>query len=117
MSRTIAVFGIFIAILAVSLCAGCLTYSIHDATYGGDGITVRVSNNGELTDKAMQVTIYNISGYRQVQMEKIVQSVCLEPGENTVIFPVELEPGNYRLHIYITKDGERISSVIRDIEV
>ncbi|MBT8507777.1 hypothetical protein AZH53_05015 [Methanomicrobiaceae archaeon CYW5] len=117
MSRTIAVYGIFIAILAISLCAGCLTYSIHDATYGGDGITVRVSYNGETTDKAMQVTIYDLSGFRQVQVDKIVQPVTLEPGENTVVFPVELEPGNYRLHIYITKDGERISSVIRDIEV
>ncbi len=117
MSRTFAVYGIFIAILAIALCAGCLTYSIHDATYDGDGITVQVSYNGETTDKAMQVTIYNLSGYRQVEMEKIVQPVTLEPGVNTVIFPVELEPGNYRLHIYITKDGERISSVIRDIEV
>jgi len=117
MSRTFVVYGIFIAILAIVLSAGCLTYSIHDATYDGDGITIRTSYNGETTDKAMQVTIYDLSGFRQVQVDKIVQPVTFESGENVVFFPVELESGKYRLHIYITKDGERISSVIRDIEV
>jgi hypothetical protein len=43
--------------------------------------------------------------------------VKLKNGENTVKIPVSLQPGTYKLNIYLIQEGERKTAVIRDIVV
>ena len=44
-------------------------------------------------------------------------SAKLNTGDNTVLIPVVLAPGNYKLKMYLIQNGERKTAVIRDIVV
>jgi hypothetical protein len=43
--------------------------------------------------------------------------VKLETGDNTVLIPAPLAPGNYKLKMYLIQNDERKTAVIRDIVV
>lgn len=117
MSRIGVVTGLFILLALIVVSAGCLSYSIGTVAYDGNAVHVSVENNGDARDAAMQITVFDLSGFKQVEIHKIVRSVHLSPGTNDVAFDVALEPGSYRLFIYMMQDGERLGCVIEDLEV
>jgi len=117
MSRIGVVTGLFILLALILVSAGCLSYSIGTVSYDGDAVHVQVDNTGEARDVAMQITVFDLSEFRQVEVDKIVRSVHLNPGTNDVAFDVALGPGPYRLYIYMMQDGERLGCVIEDLEV
>ncbi|WAI01503.1 hypothetical protein [Methanogenium organophilum] len=117
MSRIGVVTGLLIILAVIIVSAGCLSYSIGTVLYDGDAVHVNVDNKGEARDAAMQITVFDLSGFKQVEVDKIVHSVHLSPGTNDVTFDVALEPGSYRLFIYMMQDGERLGCVIEDLEV
>lgn len=117
MSRIGVVTGLFILLALILVSAGCLSYSIGTVSYDGNAVHVQVENSGAAMDAAMQITVFDLSDFRQVEVDKIVQSVHLSPGTNDVSFDVALGPGPYRLYIYMMQDGERLGCVIEDLEV
>jgi len=117
MSRIGVVTGLLLFMAVIAVSAGCLSYSIGTVSYDGDAVHVSVDNKGEARDCAMQITVFDLSDFKQVEVDKIVRSVHLDAGINDVTFDVDLQQGSYRLYIYMMEGGERLGCVIEDIEV
>jgi hypothetical protein len=43
--------------------------------------------------------------------------VKLESGNNTILIPGTFKPGTYKLYMYVLRNGDRETAVIRDIVV
>ncbi|MCX6683671.1 MAG: hypothetical protein NTZ37_02935 [Methanoregula sp.] len=107
---------LIICVLLVVL-SGCISAQVGDARYHNDGISVNLNTGTSIQDAFIQVTIYQIKDLQQQEYLVVTSPVNLKPGENTVFFPARLEPGTYKLRIYLIYDGERKTAVIRDIVV
>ena len=117
MSRIGVVTGLILLLAVVAFSAGCLSYSIGTVSYDGDAVHISVDNKAGARDASMQITVFDLSDSRQVEVDKIVRSVHLNEGINDVIFDVGLQPGPHRLYVYMMEDGERLGCVIEDLEV
>jgi hypothetical protein len=102
--------------LLIFLC-GCISSSIGEVGYANDGITASISNPNAPSDAFVQVTIYRVAGLSQQEYSVVMTSAKLNTGSNTVLIPVMLTPGNYKLKMYLIQNGERKTAVIRDIVV
>ena len=97
---------------------GCTTTTVGDVTYTGKEFVVTIDDSGHVSnDTYMQVTMYRISGFSQQEYGIVSARVTLINGKNTVKIPAALSPGDYKLNIYLIRNGERSSAVIRDIRV
>lgn len=108
--------GLVILVTAV-FCAGCTSFSVGDVGYANQSIVIDITHAGEPADAHVQVTIYRIANLTQEQLAILGAPVSLVPGKNTLIVPARLLPGSYKLYVYIIKDGDRKTAVIRDITV
>jgi hypothetical protein len=97
--------------------AGCTTYSVGDVSYGNGNLTVEVAGPGTPTDVGVQVTVYALDAFSQHAFVTTGTTATLTGSENTVMIPVQLPPGNYKIYVYITENGGRKTAVIRDITV
>ena len=113
--RTVLLFLAFLALLALS--PGCLSTSIGGVAYDGTNLTVQVTEAGGPEDAALQVSVYRIQDFRQVETGRDIHPVLLRQGTNTLTVPLALGEGTYRLYLYIIIDNARRASVIRDITV
>jgi len=107
---------IALLVLLVFLC-GCVSSSIGDVGYSGDNITASINNPNEPSDAFVQATIYQVNGLSQQEHSVVMASVKLKTGDNTVQIPAPLDPGTYKLKMYLIQNGERKTAVIRDIVV
>lgn len=112
----IITYGIALLVLFIFLC-GCVSTSIGDVSYKNDGISTRIYNSEGLSDAFVQVTIYQVTGLSQKEYTVVMKSAKLQTGDNDVLIPVSLQPGNYKLKMYLIQNGERKTAVIRDIVV
>jgi hypothetical protein len=100
-----------------TLCAGCLSTVVGDTWYGNNSVTVNIRHTGDPSDVSVQVTVYRIENLTQEKYTIVGAPATLVNGENTVAVPVRLEPGNYKLYVYVLSNGDRKTAVIRDIVV
>ncbi len=113
--RIIACEGVLL-ILFMILC-GCVSTSIGDVSYADTGITAKITNPDGPADAFIQVTIYQVTGLTQKEYSVVMAPAKLLTGVNTVLIPVNLGPGTYKLKMYLIQSGERKTAVIRDIVV
>ena len=106
-----------VILLTVVLCAGCMSPSVGNVGYSNQSIVIDITHTGEPLDAYVQVTVYRLANLTQEQQEILYASVSLVPGKNTLSVPARLDPGSYKLFVYIIKDGDRKTAVIRDITV
>ena len=106
--------GLLSAILVFS---GCTTIGIGDAAYANNTISLPISNTGDPSGGYIQVTVYEIINNQQEERDVFYAPLALQQGENTASIPGTLEPGQYKLYIYLIQDGERKAATIRDIVV
>lgn len=97
--------------------AACVSTTIGDAAYSGSVLTLSVSHTGEPSEGYVQVTVYEIKDNHQVETHVFYAPLALQQGENTAFIPGTLEPGQYKLYIYLIQNGERKTAAIRDIVV
>jgi hypothetical protein len=90
---------------------------VGDAVYENGGIAVTISHNEKSADAHIQVTVYQIVGPGQKELIVLSKSVQLDKGDNRIRLPALLGPGKYKLYIYVIRNGERKTAVIRDIVV
>ncbi len=109
--------GGIVILLTVVLCAGCMSLSVGDVGYSNQSIVIDITHAGEPMDAHVQVTVYRLANLTQEQQSILGAPVSLVPGKNTLSVPARLEPGSYKLFVYIIKDGDRKTAVIRDITV
>jgi hypothetical protein len=113
--RIIACEGALL-ILFIVLC-GCISTSFGDVRYANGGITATINNPDGPADAFVQVTIYQVTGLTQQEYSVVMASARLLTGDNSVLIPVTLGPGTYKLKMYLIQGGERKTAVIRDIVV
>lgn len=108
--------GLAVLVLFSLLC-GCVSSSVGDISYTNGGLAAMINNPGQPADAFVQVTVDQVNGLSQKDLTVVMHGVRLMTGDNTVMIPVTLEPGTYKLKIYLIQDGERKTAVIRDIVV
>ena len=107
----------FAMLVVALLFSGCTTLSIGDAGYANNTISLRITNAGGLSGGYVQVTVYEINNNQQEETDVFYAPLTLQQGENTVLVPGTLKPGQYKLYIYLIENGERKAAAIRDIVV
>jgi len=101
----------------IVLSAGCTSLAIGDVTYHDKGLSVHVSNSGDPVDAGIQVRVYEIKDLNQRELTFTGIPVSVKKGENEFTVPVMLEPGTYKLYVYLTVNGERRTAGIKDIVI
>ncbi|MDI6718786.1 MAG: hypothetical protein QMD46_04165 [Methanomicrobiales archaeon] len=97
--------------------AGCVGTSLDDVSYDGRELHVEATNGGGTVDAVLQVNIFQIRDLEQMQIFENASIVTFAQGKNAYSLPVDLDPGRYKLYVYITIGNERTASIIRDIVV
>jgi hypothetical protein len=95
----------------------CVSTYIGDVAYSGGALSLSISHTGEPSEGFVQVTVYRIQDNRQEENAVLFEPLALRQGENSVNIPSKLEPGQYKLYIYLIQNGERKTAAIRDIVV
>lgn len=108
---------VFLGIILFLGAAGCIEHSIGDVTYNAGNVSVLVINNGEPVNAGMELKVYSIGEYSQKEYTMTGITTQFATGSNRIDIPVVLKPGHYKLYLYITKNGQRETAVIRDIIV
>jgi len=108
-------------IAGIVLCSlfftACVSTNIGDVTYSGRGLSVSLVHTGEPSEGYIQVTVYRIQNNLQEETAVLFAPLALRQGENSVTVPSTLEPGQYKLYVYLILNGERKTAAIRDIMV
>jgi hypothetical protein len=113
-SRSLSLLAV-VALIVLS--AGCTSLAIGDVTYRDKGLSVHVSNSGDPVDAGIQVRVYEIKDLNQRELTVTGIPVSVKKGENEFTVPVMLEPGTYKLYVYLTVNGERRTAGIKDIVI
>ena len=107
-----------LAILFVSLLfSGCTTIGFGNPVYANNTVSLPITNPGEPSEGYIQVTVYEITNIQQEETAVFYAPLTLKQGENTALIYGTLEPGHYKLYIYLIQNGERKAATIRDIVV
>jgi hypothetical protein len=99
------------------LSAGCTSFAIGDVTPTDQGMKVHVTNSGDPINAGIQLRVFRIHDLAQQELTNTGVTVALDHGENVVTVPVRIEPGTYKLYVYVTMNGERKTATIKDIVV
>ena len=65
----------------------------------------------------VQVRVYKLDEFEQHELLTTGITSTLNGTENTVEIPLRLDPGRYKIYVYLTTNGQREAAVIRDITV
>ncbi|MFA6363740.1 hypothetical protein [Methanoregula sp.] len=113
--RSCLLLGFFLLLLLAA--AGCTTLSVGNVSYGAGNLTVTITNNGDPGDTGVQVRVYKLDEFTQHELLTTGTTVTLNGTENTIEIPLHLDTGRYKIYVYLTKNGQRETAVIRDITV
>jgi hypothetical protein len=108
--------GLALLVLFFVVC-GCVSSSIGEVSYTKNNLTATISNPDQPADAFVQVTIYRVTGLSQQEQSVVMHPVRLDNGDNKVVIPLNLQPGTYKLNMYLIQNNERKTAVIRDIVV
>lgn len=106
-----------IVLFAALLLAGCTSTEIGDVAYANQSLVIGITHTGDPLEAHVQVSVYRLANLTQEAQEILGAPVTLVPGKNTLSVPARLGPGSYKLFVYLIKDGDRKTAVIRDITV
>jgi hypothetical protein len=106
-----------VCFLILLFSAGCTSLAVNTVGYNRGNLSVSVTNNGNPVDAGIQVRIFQVNGLSQQEREVTGTPVHLDQGTGLIEIPVQLDPGSYKLYVYLTINGERQTAVIRDIVV
>jgi hypothetical protein len=84
--------------------------------YNNNNLTVYVTGSSP-ADAGLQVRVFQVRELEQEEQGVTIVPVTLESGGNAIVVPLHLDPGSYKLYIYLIVDRERQPAVIRDIVV
>ncbi len=107
---------IFLLVLLLAA-AGCATLSVGNVSYSTGNLSVTIAGSGTPVDTGVQVRVYELDEFGQHELLTTGITTTLTGTENTVEIPLHLDPGRYKIYVYLTTDGQREAAVIRDIAV
>lgn len=97
--------------------AGCVSSAVGDVGYNHGNITIAIDHSGAPVETGVQARIFTLSEFEQHELLTTGTDVTLATGKNSIVLPVSLSPGRYKIFVYLTTDGQRETAVIRDISV
>ena len=106
--------------LLLVLCAtlaGCMSASIGDISYQNESLEIRATNEEQTSQAVLQVTVYRIQDFTQTEVFKKAEFIEFKAGIDVYTVPVQLEPGTYKVYVYIIVDGDSKARVVRDLVV
>ena len=103
--------------LLLAFCSGCTTLSVGNVSSSKDNLSVQVDNPGAPVEAGVQVRVYKIQGMTQEELIVTGVPATLKKGENTVTVPLHLDPGTYKIYIYVTINNERQTASIKDLVI
>jgi hypothetical protein len=110
---------IFLGVL-LCLCgitAGCMTASIGEVAYGQNNLYISATNQDPSAQAVLQVTVFRINNLVQTEIFRQAEFIQFESGTHQYQMPITLNPGTYKIYIYITVNGDSKARVIRDLVV
>lgn len=111
-------YGILgIAVILCVLGAGCATASVGDVLYTNDSLLITATNQDTSTQAVLQIAVYAVDNLTQTELFRKAEFVRFEQGTHQYREPVTLEPGDYKVYVYIIVDGDSKARVIRDLTV
>jgi len=100
---------------------GISSYDIDTPQYHDGKLMTNISNSGDEQKIWVQYNIFRQEGFGSEQIGNTYSYVIdMKKGNNISTCDVTLEPGPYKIFIYLTsysENPERIAGFIRDIEV
>ena len=113
--RLYLLIGFLLALLLIA--SGCTTLSIGDVWYSAGNLSIPIAGSGTPVNTGVQVRVYKLDEFEQHELLTTGITSTLKGTENTVEIPLRLDPGRYRIYVYLTTNGQREAAVIRDITV
>jgi hypothetical protein len=112
---------VFLIVSSMAVCAlfsaACVSTTFGEVAYSSGEISLPVSYDGAPSEGYVQVTVYRIANNQQEETGAFFAPLNLRRGLNTALIPAPLEPGQYKLYIYLIQNGERKAATIRDLVV
>ena len=99
------------------LAAGCTSLSVGNVSYGAGNLSVTIAGAGTPAGTGVQVRVYQLDEFEQHELLTTGTTATLSGTETTVAIPMHLDPGRYKIFVYLTTGGQREAAVIRDISV
>jgi hypothetical protein len=113
--RPCLLFCFLLVLLMVA--AGCTSLSIGDVVYGAGNLSVTIAGTGAPAGIGVQVRVYKLDEFEQHELLTTGTTATITGPETTVEIPTHLDPGRYKIFVYLATDGQRDAAVIRDIAV
>lgn len=101
----------------LAFCSGCTSLSVGNVTTSQDNLLIEVSNTGSPVDTGVQVRVYQIRGLAQEELTNTGVPATLKRGNNIVTVPLRLDPGTYKVYVYVTVNNERQTASIKDLVI
>jgi hypothetical protein len=114
-SRRYIFLGIFLCLCGIT--AGCMTASIGEVSYGQNNLHISATNQDPSVQAVLQVTVFRVENLVQTEILRKAEFIQFESGTHEYRMPVALDPGTYKIYIYITVNGDSKSRVVRDLVV
>jgi hypothetical protein len=114
-SRRYIFLGVFLCLCGIT--AGCMTASIGEVSYRQNALYISATNQDPTAQAVLQVTIFHVENLVQTEIFRQAEFIQFEAGTHEYSMPVTLNPGTYKIYIYITVGGDSKSRVVRDIVV
>jgi hypothetical protein len=96
---------------------GCLSVHIGGVTYNGTDLVVTVDHDKPAGEAYIQITVYQIQNLSQYEYTSSSMPFFLDNGTNQVYIPCSLDPGDYKIYVYVIENERRETALIRDISV
>ncbi|MDH7593842.1 MAG: hypothetical protein QHG99_05750 [Methanomicrobiales archaeon] len=108
---------LILVILLLGVTAGCVSASIGQVRYHNQTLLIQATNEDVTQQAVLQVTVDQIRNFHQYNVFRRADFIEFKSGAAEYGIPVTLEPGNYKVYIYIIVDGDSKARVIRDLTV
>jgi hypothetical protein len=114
-SRRYISLGILLCLCGVI--AGCMTASVGEVSYRSNSLYISATNQDPSVEAVLQVTVFRIENLVQTEIFRQAEFIQFESGTQEYQMPITLDPGTYKIYIYITVNGDSKARVVRDLVV
>jgi hypothetical protein len=114
-SRRYIFLGVLLCLCGIT--AGCMTASIGEVSYGQNNLYISATNQDPSAQAVLQVTVFRVQNLVQTEIFRQAEFIQFESGTHQYQMPIALNPGTYKIYIYITVNGDSKARVIRDLVV
>lgn len=92
------------------------TGGIGEISYENSGFHIPIDLDGK-EELLVQILLYDVRGLHQEEVALIIEKIPITDGQAAIIIPAPLPEGNYKAHITLFYEGQRLAGRILDFNV